>query len=109
MSDATILARSEIVEGAALAAGRCSWLADQSLDDGKLTQRACLWTALAGLAATVADLAEAAEHPTLVSRLARDCDGTESALLLLRAVLALRSGDRDQAAALATLAAKVGV
>ena len=108
VSDTTVTARANVVEGARLVTVTCSWLADQSKNAGKVTRDACMWMALAGLAATVADLAESMYHPTFTERLSRDCDGTESALLMLRALSALQSGEHEQAEMLATLAARTG-
>lgn len=108
MSDTAVTARANIVEGARLVADTCSWLAEQSKDNGRLTRDACLWMALAALSATVTDLAEGMHHPTFGERLAEDCDGTETALLMLRALHALHTGDHGRAEMLATLAGRGG-
>lgn len=108
MTDEQTLARTNITEGARLTAETCTWLSEQHKHHGHLTSEACMWMALAGLAATVADLAEAANHPTLTERLTADCDGLESALLMLRAVQALYAGEPDRAESYAALSARAG-
>lgn len=105
MTDKTILARTHVTEGARLIADHCTWLAKEHRDHGQLTADACLWMALAGLAATVALVAERVTHPTIAQTITHGCDGAEASTLMLRAVGALWSGDRVRADELAHLAA----
>jgi len=106
VTDETITAQVQVAEGARLVADTCQWLAQQTRQD-TVTRDGCMWMALAALATTVTDLAEAWQHPTFPARLARDCDGTESALLMLRALGALHAGEHDRAEMLCTLAAGI--
>ena len=105
MTDTMMAARLQVVEGSALVADSCSWLAQQHRDDGTLTADACKWMALAGLSATVALIAERGSHPTIAQTIAHGCDGAEASTLMLRAVGALWAGDPVRADELAQLAA----
>jgi hypothetical protein len=106
MSDEEQAARVHVVEGSQLITDTLTWLADQKQHHGRPTVEACLWMALAGLSVTVMDLTERHGHPTFRQALADDCDGAESALLMLRAVKAMLDGDMPYANGLATLAGK---
>ena len=105
--DSVSMARCRVVEGARLVVESLEWLSADARPDGGLTQDSCFWMALAGLAATVAGLAESVDHPTHTAHIADCADGAESALLMLRAVHALRVGDRERANELARLGASM--
>ena len=101
-------ARGQVVEGARLVVESLEWLSQEArYPNGGLNSDSCFWMALAGLAATVAGLAESAEHPCHTAHLAECCDGAESSVLMLRAVHALRMGDRQTADEYARLGASM--
>lgn len=98
--------RAQVVEGSRLVVEALEWLSDTAKNPG-LNAEACEWMALAGLAATVAGLAESHGHPCHVAHLSDCADGAESAVLMLRAVHALRTGDRQTADEYARLGASM--
>jgi len=94
--------RMQTVEGARLVCHSCTHLSDSSHG-----AEACFWQALAGLAVTVAWLAERWEHPTFDGELRRCTDGAEASVLMLRALTAIGDGEDESAGWYAGMAASL--
>lgn len=105
MTDEMTVERCRAVEGAALVADSCAWLAEQHRQDGKLTADAWMWEALGGLAISIALIASRSTHPTIVGTIKHGCDGIDASNLMLKTVGAMWAGDQDGAEEFSRLAA----
>lgn len=103
MTDEMIAARVQVIEGARLIADSCTWLAEQYPSG---TADTCLWSALAGLAVTVAHIAAVVNHPTMYQTIMASCDGVLAAERLLRGAAVAWVGDREWESLLARLQEK---